>query len=351
MFQCTKIKKKVQGIMSNKIENKNYNIGICLLRLLMSFIVVSCHYYAGNIVIISLMKNLAVPVFMLIAFMYFKNILSDKGRKIIGRLKRLLYPYVIWPIIYWLLYNALYFFLKWDGYRATVNSLLWQIAFGGSPDLMPQYWYMFDLIVLTIFMLAGYYHRGGVMLICFVCILFQYLNVNIHIFGGFRFEIKYSLGRIMEMFPYAAIGIFLGDQHFLNRCAKKRFLSLFLLVISACIVVACNMFSIIKNPDTGYQYQGINLILISVILVSIFYLLPFDQINDTICSIIYNLSQYSLGIYSLHLMVGKMISTILKKNGLACDSLLLCILIFALSLFMCCIISKLPYKWCKKIVT
>ena len=146
--------------MCDKAENKSYNIGICLLRLLMSFIVIVCHYYTGNFIIISLMKNLAVPVFMLISFMYYRNILNGKS-EIICRFKRLLYPYIIWPVIYWIIYNVLHFFLKWSGYRTTINSLLWQIAFGGSPDLMPQYWYMFDLFVLTVFMLWGYYHRGG----------------------------------------------------------------------------------------------------------------------------------------------------------------------------------------------
>ena len=153
------------------------------------------------------------------------------------------------------------------------------------------------------------------------------------------------------MFPYAAIGITLGDQHLLSKCAKKRCLSLFLLMILGGIIVACNIFSIIKNPDTGFQYQGINLLMISVIFVSIFYLLPFDQINDKISSIIYNLSRYSLGVYSVHLMIGKVINTILERNGFDVDSLLLCIFIFGVSLFICYGISKFPYKWCKKIVT
>lgn len=329
---------------------RNINIGICFLRLWMSFVVITCHYYTGNVAIISLMRNLAVPVFMLIAFLYFKNLLNGK-KKIISRFKRLLYPYMIWPIVYWNAYNLLYIFLKWN-YKTPVNSLFWQISFGSSASLLPQFWYMFDLIVITIFMLSGLYHRGGVLsIICLACIFLQYSSLNTCLFDNLKYEMKWPIGRIAEMLPYAILGIALERSHILDRCNKKKILSLFALLISGGIVIMCNQFSIIRNPDTGYGYQGINLMLISVILVMVFYLLPFEWMGCKVCYSIYALSKYSLGIYALHIMVGRVMNTIFEKNGIVCNSFLQCILIFAGSLILSYIICKLPYEWCNKIVT
>lgn len=146
--------------MNSGVRSNNRNIGICLLRLMMSFVVILCHYYTGNNIVISSMRNIAVPVFMILSFVYFKNILSGNNEKILYRFKRLLYPYIIWPIIYWISYNLLHTFLKWE-FKISISNLFWQIAFGASERLMPQFWYLFDLMILTVFMLMGLYYRGG----------------------------------------------------------------------------------------------------------------------------------------------------------------------------------------------
>lgn len=152
------------------------------------------------------------------------------------------------------------------------------------------------------------------------------------------------------MFPYAAIGVFLDRNRILYQCRKKRFLSLSVLMILGCIVIVCNKYAIIKNPGTGYNYQGINLALISVILVMAFYLLPFDQMNDALCNLICNVSQYSLGVYAVHILIGQVMDTVFEKKAIVCNSFFQCILIFIISLLLSCMISRLPFKWCKKIV-
>ena len=103
-----------------KAKTKKINVGISLLRIWMCFEVILCHFkYWDNEPILfpynylKSFQNLAVPTFMLLAFILTDiNKFSKDENKIKNRYYRLVLPQVFWTIIYFLLYYILDYFLN-----------------------------------------------------------------------------------------------------------------------------------------------------------------------------------------------------------------------------------------------
>ena len=108
----TKIINNLNDIKKTIIKNNNkkqLNIGLCILRVTICYFVVYSH--CCNITnskyfirILFSIFRVHVRIFFLMAF-YFSctTIISSDIMKKIQRLKRLVIPYIIWPIILWLL--------------------------------------------------------------------------------------------------------------------------------------------------------------------------------------------------------------------------------------------------------
>lgn len=101
------------------MAEKKKNLGFALLRIYLSFLVVSSHCFkpkasSRNKFIIKIIHNINhVPTFYLLSFYLCYKIFKSKNiKKIKIRFQRLLIPYIIWPIIFWSLQNLLSFFLS-----------------------------------------------------------------------------------------------------------------------------------------------------------------------------------------------------------------------------------------------
>ena len=101
---------KLKNYDSNekKVKNTQRNLGIEILRMFLCFRIVLLHYYSSkDKYILSLKRSrFQVPCFFFISFYFSFNIFSQRNTvKLKLRLERLLVPYLIHPIINWIINN------------------------------------------------------------------------------------------------------------------------------------------------------------------------------------------------------------------------------------------------------
>ena len=87
--------------MGFKGEKQDINIGLCILRIIMSFEVILIHVSvnSNNVILahLDLLQMYAVPVFMLLAFFLTEEIISSNSVMLIKkRINRLAIPYMMW---------------------------------------------------------------------------------------------------------------------------------------------------------------------------------------------------------------------------------------------------------------
>lgn len=346
------------------IDNKkiqNYNLGLGLLRLWMSFEVVLDHYWSGMINnkngilnVFSKFGTLAVPIFVIISFALTETKISKIDKNgFVKRILRLLIPYVLWGIIYWVIYTFLNIVTEKD-YTNGISDLIWQLSFGSSENLNPPLWYMFDLIVLTILFSILFkivkntkYSNYIVYGIIIISIILQYSEINYKLFCNMRYEMKWPLGRIIEMIPYAGIGIIISRKNILNKlkndCIKV------ILIVSPLILILLK-FEIFTNFN-GFGYHGIYRIILASLVIIIFYVIPFEKMYKSICNSIVSISRYAMEVFCMHYIVGKILNYIYLKVQLDINTFSECIIIYIICLIISLLISKIPIKFCEKLVT
>ena len=102
--------------LKNKSNNKKINIGLEILRLYLSFSVVVCHCFkpSKNYKFIRLLINdIHVPIFFIISFYFFyPTLIARNIEKLKQRFQRLLIPYIIWPVLFFILTKLLIYIFK-----------------------------------------------------------------------------------------------------------------------------------------------------------------------------------------------------------------------------------------------
>ena len=135
--------------MHSKQKNTR-NYGIEILRMIMAFLVIIEHFYKPkNITLQRIIIRLRfhVPTFLIISFYYLNNnLVNRKVDKIKERLKRLLIPYLFYPIIIYIIYNLLHIFFHFEYLRKSLYQLVIQIIVGRL--LCSELWFQFNLILL-----------------------------------------------------------------------------------------------------------------------------------------------------------------------------------------------------------
>ena len=205
-----------------KIESlKPQNLGLCILRMLMCFEVVLCHFWHSTsvpplLIPFYILRNYAVPVFMLMSFFLTQNcILSKKSQIYKKRLSRLILPQIGWTIIYWLIYQLISILFHTNLTNGP-SDIFWQLLTGHCPRINPAMWYQIVLITLSIiFILLFNILPENIALIStyvfmIAALFLQYSGINSSMFSQLRYELKYPLGRFFEMLPYATIGFSLS---------------------------------------------------------------------------------------------------------------------------------------------
>ena len=285
------------------------NLGIQILKMILCFWVVLLHTYSFSnklIFEIFFQRRFHVPTFIIISFYFFYYNISQRNiMKIKRRFERLLFPYILIPLIIWVFNNLIYIFFKINRFKRklSINILIYQLIFGRI--YYNIFWYLFNLIFITLFFtIISFIFKKKFLLIFTIFLLISYLlqysKYNFIFFNQYNDNIKYSLGNIIEIIPFAVIGLLFGSINLIEKFKKYRFKIIYLCFFNLYFLFKYHLFKNIK----GFFYPGIIPGIGGIFLFILFSLIPLENIqNKTIISICKCISNYTGGIYYFHIII------------------------------------------------
>lgn len=346
-------------------KEKSYNYSIAFMKAFFSFLVVCCHYWTPKdptfypTAALLRLIGVAVPVFVITSFFLTAKIYQEQDfPKLKKRLWRLAFPYVIWGVVYFAGYSLIDLLIKqvsWkDGLRLdlTVTDLLWQLGLGSSEKLCPQLWYSFVLIVMTVviwllFKLGQKYTPFLLAVLSAGMFVLQYTGLNFKVFGAMRYEMRYPLGRLCEMLPFVCLGILLA-MGILQKLSQRRVLVAIGAGATLLLIGICGWFT--TMPES-FTYGGIFTLLYGGLAFLFFYMLPMEKLPEYIRKILKFLARYSFGVFCIHFGVGYLWNAVLcRRFGWQTNTMLQCLVIYAISLLVSFLISRIPGKLSKQLV-
>lgn len=326
------------------------NISISLLKMFLAFEVIlahACNFNDYNSILVFPFRyfvTLAVPIFFMIAFYYSApTIVESRGDKEYQRLRKLATPLLFWAIVYYLVYS---FVLNRN---IGVADLFYQVITGHSSKLNPTMWFQFDIIVIDVFcyFLFKIFNKKAALftlgILSIVALYLQLNGTNYSIFSSMIFELKFPLGRLMEMLPYAFIGISLRYFDVLDRLKKHC-----LVTIAICVTLFIAGVMYDWKAIDSFGYGGLAVLYLSFFPFVLAYVTPLDRLPKAIKKLLIGISSYTLGIYCIHRLVNAMMTYYLPD--LALVNIPRCIVIYLLSYIICFIISKIFGNFSRMIV-
>ena len=286
-----------------KYRMNSINIGIELLRSILCLWVVTIHCSrVKNEHKIYLGRGFHVPTFILISFYFYYPMIEKRIIiKIITRFQRLLFPYILWPIIKFIINN--FFMTTFSSNRFKTKLSLYdiylQLLTGARYHMI--FWFQFNLIFLSIFstIIAFQFKEKFLVVMKFIGILSLYLHysgINVKMFSSFKKPFQMTLGSLQELMPLSIIGYIFGSLNLLfiakNIPKHIQFILFFLIYF----LFRYNIF--ILHP--GFMYPNIILnILSSTILFISFGSLNLNGLSG-INSLLTYITKYTGGIYYIH---------------------------------------------------
>lgn len=325
----------------NKNNSKTLNIGLQILRMILSFWVVVIHSYSFKrkkaIKKFIDEKMFHVPTFMFISFYFFyKYLFIRDNSKIVQRLKRLLIPYFIWPFIFLIINDSIAKIFGVKRYKRWIylKDYFYQIIL--SDNYYGSFWYLNVLLFLSVlFTIIAYIFKKDFL---FIIHLLGFLAYIFHYSGIYNFLRKLHLFRLclvlmIEMVPAAVMGLTAGSikliQLFTN-CYVRT------LIISYLFLFCLFSFDIFQ-PHDGLLYQKVELNILGAINLFIFFSsLPFNRINNTNLNLFIKLiTNNTGGIYYIHGFINGYLVKIINpiKRGTFLSSIILYIVCHIICFF------------------
>ena len=165
--------------------------------------------------------------------------------------------------------------------------------------------------------------------------ILQYMGVNYALFGGLSKTVSYPLGRLLECIPFLSIGTLLSYYDIPQKICNLTVRTLKNMIIVLILVLLCIKMKILNTP-MGFGYSGIGLGIFSTILFLIF----FNMHSIISCNFIVRkwigiLSGYTLGVYCMHVFIGKVLTDFTIQMNFGIDgSISFCIAIFIMSILV-----------------
>ena len=101
----------------------------------------------------------------------------------------------------------------------------------------------------------------------------------------------------------------------------------------------------------GFQYSGVFNLGFAVAVVLFVYSLPAVNLSAAFKRIVLFVSRYTLGVYCMHNLIGKLLTSVFNKFGIIFDGFLLCIVIYILCYGIAWGISKIPNRHLRMLVS
>ena len=291
----------------NKLEDRQKIKleGIQILRMLscLWIVLIHCCKIRNNILKILLQKKgFHVPNFLIISFYFFYDKLYLRNiKKIKIRFERLLIPYIIIPIIIFILNN---FFFVINGKslygKLTFFDLIKQLIFGARFHC--NFWFQFYAIFLsTFFIIIALIFKNNFLfilqLILIICYALQYSALVFNYFITFKERAYQLMGVIVEAIPFAVTGLTLASYNSINEIKEKKKI-IFINIIVLFFIIKYDIF----KTSRGIIYPGIDLNVGGICLFICFSFITFKK-KSRFLFIINHITNYTGGIYYYHILV------------------------------------------------
>ena len=286
--------------MEDKNDNKQINYSFQLLRLILCIWVVihHCCKYVDKF-----KGKFHVPTFMIMSFYFYYNTLKTKNiARIKQRFQRILIPYIIWPILILFLNNILFKLYGFSPYKKQllIKDLVFQLVFGGNYHFI--FYYQFNLIFLTLLfnIISFLFNKNFIFIFqifLIVAYIFQYSYLNLIIFEKYINAIRFPLGTIFELLPFAATGITLCYLDIISKLKKYKVLVIFFIGVIIFLILQFEIFVEIR----GFIYTGIFFNVGGVCIFILFSLFSFQN-RKIIISLLKIITKFTGGIYYIHLI-------------------------------------------------
>lgn len=283
--------------------------GIQILRMLLSLWIVLGHCCKiRNKILIILLKDkyFHVPIFLIISFYFFYDKLNFRSiNKIKIRFERLLIPYLIYPIIIFILNRV--FFINTDfniHYRKVkLFHFIKQFIFGHGIHMI--FWFQFYLIFLSVFYLiiALIFKKNYLFifeLILIICYLLQYSGIVFQYFIKFRDYAFRHFGSIVEIIPFTVTGLTLASYSLINKINKIKDKKK-VVFVTIIILYFIKKYDIIRSCR-GFRYPGVSLNVGGIFILISFSFISFKN-KPKVLNFIKHFTNYTGGIYYLHFVV------------------------------------------------
>ena len=190
--------------------------------------------------------------------------------------------------------------------------------------------------------------RHIILSLSIIALCLQYSGLNYQLFGEYEYEVRYSTGRIMEVIPFACMGLALGQYGTDDKLKQYRYYILIMCIFGMLITAYGGLFT---TPPKGFGYGGTYIIAYAVLAFMAFYMFPFEKLPDMLKAVLRFLSRYSFGVYCIHFGVGYCWNTVLcPVFGWKSNTYIECIWIYIISICISRLISIIPIKYAKQLV-
>ena len=303
-----KILKKRHKLIISKSTSKKINIGIQILRMICCFIIILCHFYAFyHLKIIREEYIYSIILFFFISFYFSYNTLSCRNvPKIKERFKRMLIPYIIWPLLFYLK-DKFYHYLYHTREEYNIKNLYYQFLIGCK--IYGIFWFLFNIIFLsTFFTIIAIFFKDRFIIALFIIYICDYLFYYSNFAGTYvlnkfkKVPVHHSIKPIFEFFIYAFTGLYFSSINLLNIFHIHRIKIIVFSIIITFIFIKC-YFSF--KSEIKFFYSGIIKNIFIFNLFALFASIPFDKINNNIIfNLLNELTSYTGGIYYIHVKIG-----------------------------------------------
>ena len=234
----------------------------------------------------NLIAPLRMPILIFLSgLLVSKSILKGKKEYFSGKMKNILYPFLIWTVIMYALSYAKEIYLG-DPMETTFLQAL---------TVMPLY-HLWFLEFLLIYYIVIYYMKNIQPLIILSSVIFVYF-----IFYG------YGDDRVLSLFCFFTLGYYFGRN--LNEISTKiKEISYILIFISTAVAVVFSIFNIKNDLINSNVYYLLSAIFFIPILIKLFMLIE----NTKLSRFLEFFGVGSLVLYLVHLPVITVVFNILK---------------------------------------
>ncbi len=348
--------------MENTNIKKEYNYGLCILKIWMAFEVVYLH--AGGT--FSIWMLTAVPVFMTLSFLLATDGLYRNPKK---RFERLLLPYLFWCVINYTALGIMGMVVE-SMPKPSVRGFVSEILCGTANNDAGQIWFLNNLILLSVMALLLYktIERKGTMaftvVLAVLCLIYEKVGLDFVVQGKVNMTpgLWYLKGAVTlpEMIPYMSLGMVLLETGVLKAFRKKA--------ISAICIMTCFLIWYLTAESHpilggGWLYGGLGHICVAFALVAMFYIMPLEHLPDWILKAIKTVGRYTMGIFLCHIIIKQLYENLVPyvineisgmksiDPGRLLHGRIEAVTVFAVSWLICFAMEKLLKETGRKLVT